>query len=74
MRRIESSGNADRATRLSCRAEARSQPNGFSTITRSPAGLCTTLSRARFRSCAVSQLEDATPTTGTLRALRFSIA
>ena len=36
MRKIESSGNTDRATRLSSRAEARSRPNGFSTITRAP--------------------------------------
>ena len=34
MRKIESSGNTDRATRLSSRAEARSRPNGFSTMTR----------------------------------------
>ena len=36
MRKIESSGNTDRATRFSSRAEARSRPNGFSTITRAP--------------------------------------
>ena len=34
MRKIESSGNTDRATRLSSLAEARLRPNGFSTITR----------------------------------------
>ena len=34
MRKIESSANADRATRLSSRAEARSRPNGFSTMMR----------------------------------------
>ena len=34
MRKIESSGNAARATPLSSRADARSRPNGFSTITR----------------------------------------
>ena len=34
MRKIESSGNTDRATRLSSFAEARSRPNGFSTMTR----------------------------------------
>ena len=34
MRKIESSGNTVCATRLSSRAEARSRPNGFSTITR----------------------------------------
>ena len=38
MRKIESSGNAERATRLSSRAEARSRPNGFSTITRARVG------------------------------------
>jgi hypothetical protein len=34
MRKIESSENTDRAKRLSCFAEARSRPNGFSTMTR----------------------------------------
>ena len=34
MRKIESSGKTDRATRFSARAEARSRPNGFSTMTR----------------------------------------
>ncbi len=34
MRKIESSGKTLRATSLSARAEARSRPNGFSTITR----------------------------------------
>ena len=34
MRKIESSGNSDCAMRLSSRAEARSRPNGFSTMTR----------------------------------------
>ena len=34
MRKIESSGKAARATRLSSRADARSRPNGFSTMTR----------------------------------------
>ena len=34
MRKIESSGNTACATRLSLRAEARSRPNGFSTMTR----------------------------------------
>ena len=34
MRKIESSGNTARATRLSSFAEARSRPNGFSTMTR----------------------------------------
>ena len=34
MRKIASSGKTDRATRLSLRAEARSRPNGFSTMTR----------------------------------------
>jgi hypothetical protein len=37
MRKTEDSPNADRTTRLSCRAEARSRPNGFSTTTRAPA-------------------------------------
>ena len=32
MRKIESSGNTARATSLSSLAEARSRPNGFSTI------------------------------------------
>ncbi len=36
MRKIESSGNTDCATRLSARAEARSRPKGFSTMTRAP--------------------------------------
>ena len=36
MRKIESSGNTDRAKRLSSFAEARSRPNGFSTMTRAP--------------------------------------
>ena len=34
MRKIEFSGNTECATRLSSRAEARSRPNGFSTMTR----------------------------------------
>ena len=34
MRKIESSGNTVRATLLSSFAEARSRPNGFSTMTR----------------------------------------
>ena len=34
MRKIESSGKTECATRLSSRAEARSRPNGFSTMTR----------------------------------------
>ena len=34
MRKIESSGNTVCATWLSSRAEARSRPKGFSTITR----------------------------------------
>ena len=34
MRKMESSANADFRMALSCRAEARSRPNGFSTITR----------------------------------------
>ena len=34
MRKIESSSNTLRADRLRSRAEARSRPNGFSTITR----------------------------------------
>ena len=34
MRKIESSGNTDLATRFNSRAEARSRPNGFSTMTR----------------------------------------
>ena len=34
MRKIESSGNTARAARLSSRAEARSRPKGFSTMTR----------------------------------------
>ena len=34
MRKIADSGNTARATRLSLRAEARSRPNGFSTMTR----------------------------------------
>ena len=34
MRKIESSGNADLAMRFSSRAEARSRPKGFSTMTR----------------------------------------
>ena len=34
MRKIESSGNTVRAMRLSSFAEARSRPNGFSTMTR----------------------------------------
>ena len=38
MRKIESSGNTDRAMRLSSRAEARSRPNGFSTMTRALIG------------------------------------
>jgi hypothetical protein len=36
MRKIADSGNADRRTLSSCRAEARSRPNGFSTTTRAP--------------------------------------
>ena len=36
MRKIESSGKTESAMRLSSRAEARSRPNGFSTITRAP--------------------------------------
>lgn len=34
MRKMESSANADLRIPLSFRAEARSRPNGFSTITR----------------------------------------
>ena len=34
MRKIESSGKTLRATAFSARAEARSRPNGFSTMTR----------------------------------------
>ena len=34
MRKIEFSGNTERATWLSSRAEARSRPKGFSTMTR----------------------------------------
>ncbi len=34
MRNIESSINTERAMRLSSRADARSRPNGFSTMTR----------------------------------------
>ena len=34
MRKIEFSGNTECATRLSSLAEARSRPNGFSTMTR----------------------------------------
>src|SRR6185437_36809 len=36
IRKIADSGNADRTTRLSCRAEARSRPNGFSTMAADP--------------------------------------
>ena len=36
IRKIESSGNTARATALSSRADARSRPNGFSTMTRAP--------------------------------------
>ena len=38
MRKIESSGNTDRATLLSSRAEAKSRPKGFSTMTRGMIG------------------------------------
>ena len=38
IRKIASSGNTVCATRLSARAEARSRPNGFSTITRASLG------------------------------------
>ena len=34
MRKIESSGKTDLAMRLSSRAEAKSRPKGFSTMTR----------------------------------------
>ncbi len=34
MRKIASSGKTDRATLFSAQAEARSRPNGFSTMTR----------------------------------------
>ena len=37
MRKIDSSGNTERAMRFRLRAEARSRPNGFSTMTRAPA-------------------------------------
>ena len=38
MRKIASSGNTERATRFSSRAEARSRPKGFSTMTRASSG------------------------------------
>ena len=38
MRKIESSAKTERAMRLSSRAEARSRPNGFSTMTRASLG------------------------------------
>ena len=38
MRKIASSGKTECATRLSSRAEARSRPNGFSTMTRASFG------------------------------------
>ncbi len=48
MRKIDDSGNADRRTRFSSWAEARSRPKGFSTMTRASV-VSPTVARAAVR-------------------------